>query len=128
MLRPLPPSAYASQMPSFTTRRTAVNPFGTPRLKSWLIPEEGKQEGRQAAELQRHFSLQLRAAINPSEEGSIAEFVRQHSQISYERMPSILPGDASMRLEDIAILMRHLGLKSAISFKKLPDELIKNNN
>jgi hypothetical protein len=127
MARRVPPSAYAGQIPSSTARRASVNPFGTPRLKSWSLPEGGTQDGREAAELQHNLSLQLRAAINLSEEGSIAEFARQHSEISYERIRSILSGDAWMRLEDIAILMRHLGLKSAISFKKLPSGLTDGN-
>lgn len=115
MGRRLPPSAYAVAAPSGTARRPQVNPFGTPRLREWHLPEGGTEEGLGGAQIQHQFARKFRAAINEDESGSIAEFARRHPQFSYERLRAILTGDAWMRLEDVAALTRLLGLELRIN-------------
>lgn len=115
MARRLPPSAYAVAAPSGTARRPQVNPFGTPRLREWHLPEGGTEEGLGGAQIQHQFARKFRAAINEDESGSIAEFARRHPQFSYERLRAILTGDAWMRLEDVAALTRLLGLELSMN-------------
>src|SRR5665213_1185178 len=115
MARRIPPAAYLEPVKSSTTRRSFVNAFGTPRARTWSIPKGGSQSGALAAKLQHDIARQLRDAIATSEWGSLAEFARQHGDISYDRLRGVLSGDVWIRLEDAAVLAELLGLQIRFS-------------
>lgn len=121
MSRRIPPASYAVPREGTTSRRTTVNPFGTPRLQKWRIPEGGNATGLLAAQLQHELARRFRGFINQSEEGSIAEFSRRHVGISYERLRAVLTGDMWMRLEDIALLADRMGLQMTM-LSETPNE------
>lgn len=114
MPRKVPPAAYAVLQESGTARRSLVNPFGTGRLRDWRMPEGGTPEGLEGAQLQHRVVRKVREALLQRDEMSIAEFTREHDEFTYERLRSLLAGDAWMRMEDLAALSRLLGLSVTI--------------
>ena len=115
MARKLRPSAYAVPVQSKTGNRSIINVFGTLRARDWLVSEGGTDAGKRAAELQHQIAHQIRDAILLSEWGSLAEFARQHQDISYDRLRGVLSGDIWMRLEDVAEWSNLLGLEIQIT-------------
>ena len=120
--RKLPPSVYVDPAPSSASRRSLVNVFGTPRARTWKIPTDGTAVGLAAAQLQHSVARQFRDAIAVSEWGSLAEFARQHDQVSYDRLRGILSGDMWIRLEDVAELSDVLGLDVQVILKQRDPE------
>lgn len=119
MARKVAPSAYAIPRIATTSRRAAINPFGTNRLQEWEIPVGGTPLGLAAAQFQHETARKFRALINQSQLGSIAEFARSNPGISYERLRAILTGDTWMRLEDMVFVAGHLNTRLILGIEPI---------
>ena len=118
MPRRLPPSTYLEPGESTAARRTRVNVFGTPRARSWRVPDGGTEQSLRAAQLQHAIAVQLRDAITVSEYGNQAEFARRRPEFTYDRLRGVLSGDIWMRLEDITEISHLLGVQPLVNLEE----------
>ena len=117
MPRRIPPSAYLEPGKSTAPRRPEVNLFGTPRARTWRIPEGGTESGLRGAQLQHQISRQLRDAITVSDYGNARALARERDGITYDRLRGVLSGDVWMRLEDVAGLALLLRLEPVVALE-----------
>ncbi len=121
MPRRIPPSAYLEPGKSTAPRRPEVNLFGTPRARTWRIPQGGTESGLRGAQLQHQISRRLRDAITVSDYGTARALAREHDLITYDRLRGVLSGDVWMRLEDVAGLAYLLGLEPVFALESLSE-------
>lgn len=96
--------------PRYQPRSLALEPRGFGRALRLRWRDVGNVDANQlgAAQLQHLIAYEIRAQAE-QQCGSIREYAARSSQ-RYDRLAGVLRGDQIMRLEDIAIAQRHLGI------------------
>lgn len=98
--------------PRYQPRTLALEPrgFGRALRLRWRDVSEVNADQLGAAHLQHLIAYEIRDQAE-RQCGSIREYATLSGQ-KYDRLAGVLRGDQIMRLEDIAIAQRHLGIST----------------